>query len=155
MKNPILSFDQTLEHLEKLIPAGESGKSHVMALVRWLKDFDRTLAGESRFFPFIRENKNIGFVLDRNGNREKKRRPNFCVIKLRNTDRQFRELHLDFDLGKKGEIPYRGSLERRLHNKDELREDRWVLLGPKMDLVGIEGIKKLFLESFNRKGGQH
>jgi hypothetical protein len=154
MKNKVLSLDQALEHLQGVIEDREGGKPYVIAMMKWIIDFDRTLPDNSHIFCYLRETINIAFALDREGNMERTRKPNFCVIKLSNTDRQFRELHLDFDLSKRGEAPYRDSLERRLFNKGIFRENRWVLLGSKMDSLGLDGIKDLLLKAFERKGGR-
>lgn len=149
-----MDVQEALNHVEKRISDTESGRLYVIGLMKWIIDFDKNLTDGNHIFCYIREDINVGFALDRNGNKEKSKKPNFCVLKLKNTDRQFKDLHLDFDLNKKGEVPFREYLDRRLLNTGVFREDRWVLCGHKMDKLGIDNIKNLFLESFKRKGGQ-
>jgi hypothetical protein len=149
MASKVISLKDGLSHLQDNISNSENCKETIIKLFDWIIDFNNGLTENNQVFCFIREYVNIGFAIDRDNNRSKTRKPNFMIIKLPGTDREFKELHIDIDLGENGYSPFAHYLIQRPSNLP-----RWILLCNKVTGLGLENLKKLFLVAHERKGGR-
>jgi hypothetical protein len=82
---------------------------------------------------------NAAFFIDRNNNREKKRRPNFLVIKAK------RNL-LDFGIGNNPGKDYK-ALFQQLENN----QSRWIISNDRIRRVTNDLLKKAFLDAIDRQ----
>lgn len=152
----VISLEEALVHLEKRIPDTADGKKEIIGLLNWIITWNKDRSQSNQVFSFLREfekkNKservNVAFALDRDGNRTKNKRPNFIVIKLAETDREFKDIHVDFDLTESGYPPLSKHLIQRPSNAP-----RWIALGSKISKMGFDNFQQLFLVAYGRKGG--
>lgn len=156
MTTNVISLEEALAHLEKRIPDTTDGKKEIIDLLNWIITWNKDRSPNNQVFSFLREfedkNKservNVAFALDRNGNRAKKNKPNFVVIKLTGTDKKFKDTHTDFDLTDSGYPPLSKHLNQRSDNIP-----RWVALGSEISKMGLDNFRQLFLVAYGKKGG--
>ncbi len=146
--NNAISLEQALDHLENRIPNISNCKKQIIDLVRWVISWNSDRLLNNQVFSFIREDVNVAFALDRNSNRSKARKPNFLVIKLPCTDREFKDIHADFDLTNSGYPLLSQYLIRRPSNPP-----RWISLCRQISEMNFADFRQLFLIAYERKGG--
>lgn len=153
MKN-LVSLEDALSHLNDRIP-DTACKKIITDLVEFIIDWNNHRSIDNKVFTFIRESKNIAFALDRGKNKENDRRPNFLVIKLAGTDREFKGLHADFDLGSRSSPPP-SELLQYLSLRPSRRESnlpRWIAVCSDIYKMGFGNFQKLFIIAYEKKGG--
>ncbi|MDG4550325.1 MAG: hypothetical protein P9F19_13040 [Candidatus Contendobacter sp.] len=148
MASNVISLEQVLSHLENRIPNTSNCKKQLIDLVRWIISWNPDRLLNNQVFSFIREDVNIAFALDRDSNQLKTRKPNFFVIKLPRTDREFKDIHADFDLTESGYPLLSQYLIQRPSNPP-----RWVSLCGHISEMSFANFQKLFLIAYERKGG--
>ncbi len=143
----LVSLEAAVEHLSRILPDNPA-KSNIIELTAWIRDWSPTQKSDNQIFCYFREDINVGYVLDRDGNREKRAKPNCLVVKCPKNDMEFKELHLDFYL-KNGYAPLAHYLTQRPSNPV-----RWLILKNHLTQIGLEDLKTLFLTACQRRGGQ-
>jgi len=149
MENDVISLNTGLEHLQDNISNSENCKETIIKLMDWIIDFSNHSTDNNHVFCFVRESVNVGFAIDRDNNRNKSRKPNFMVINLPGTDREFKQLHIDIYLSVDGYSPLQYYLIRRPSNPT-----RWVLVSDKITSIGFVNLKSLFMVAYEKKGGR-
>ena len=139
MKNPILTPHEAISHIKRKSEFQANLRQRALQILNWAIDWNQEQPPESQVFCFLREGINVAFCLDRDNNREKKRRPNFLVIKARND-------YLDFCLGEKPGDLYRRAFE-------QLKDDkiRWILRRQEFPNVDDDLLQRAFLEAMERQ----
>lgn len=148
MVTNVIPLEDTLSHLESRIPNTSNCKKQIVDLVRWVIIWNQDRSLNNQVFSFIREDVNVAFALDRNRNRLKTRKPNFIVIKLAHSDREFKDIHTDFDLTESGYPLLSQYLIQRPRNPP-----RWVSLCRQISEMDFDDFQQLFLIAYERKGG--
>ena len=148
MVTNVIPLEEALSHLESRIPNTSNCKKQIIDLVRWVIIWNQDRSLNNQVFSFIREDVNVAFALDRDRNRLKTRKPNFIVIKLAHTDREFKDIHTDFDLTESGYPLLSQYLIQRPSNPP-----RWVSLCRQTSEMNFADFQQLFLIAYERKGG--
>ena len=148
MENNVISLNTGLEHLQDNISNSENCKETIIKLMDWIIDFSNHSTDNNHVFCFVRESVNVGFAIDRDNNTNKTRIPNFILIKLPGTDREFKQLHIDIDLGVDGYSLFEPYLVQRPSNPR-----RWILVSDKITRLSFKKLANLFVVAFEMKGG--
>jgi len=147
MKNEILTIEEAYNRLSMSIPTKTTGRQEVLDLVKWISEWNQTLPDNFKIICYLRDDINIGFMIDRDSNRDKIRKPRFMVIKHIGKDRDFKKyLHLDFYLGIEGYKP----LEKYI-NKRPIHPSSWVLLSKDYKAINFDNIKILVKKSYEKR----
>jgi len=148
MSEQIIGPEEAYKILKGSIPSSAPGKGGVLAMCKSIADWNDNLSQENKIICYIRESINIGYVIDRNGNRFKEKKPNFMVIKLPGTDREIKQLHADLYIGKAGYEPLKEFIYQRDSNPV-----RWLIIGNKIILIGLENFTTLVKIAYEKRGG--
>lgn len=148
MVTNVISLEEALSHLESRIPNTSNCKKQIIDLVKWITIWNSDRPQNNQVFSFIREDVNVAFAIDRDGNQLKIRKPNFIVVKLIRTDREFKDIHTDFDLTESGYPLLSQYLMQRPSNPR-----RWVSLCRQISEISFSDFQQLFLIAYERKGG--
>ena len=148
MPSELISVEEALRHLDASIPDSEGCKSNIMELMQWFVIWNKDRTSGNGVFCYRREGRNVGFALDRSNNRTLARKPNFMVIKLAGTDREFKTIHADFNLEKSGYSELSEYLTQRPSNSI-----RWFAKCADISRMSFADFQQLFLGAYERKGG--
>jgi hypothetical protein len=139
MKNPILTPEEAINHIKRKSEFQANLRQRALQILNWALEWNKAQPQENQVLCFLREEVNVAFFLDRNNNREKKKRPNFLVIKARND-------YLDFCLGDKPSDHIRRDFEQLRDHKT-----RWILRRQRFPNVGDDLLKRAFMEAMERQ----
>lgn len=148
MSEQIIGPEEAYNILKGSILSTAPGKGAVLSICKWIADWNDNLSQENKIVCYIRESINIGYVIDRNDNRFKEKKPNFMVIKLPGTDREIKQLHVDLYLRNEGYEPLKEFIYQRDSNPV-----RWLVTGNKLSLIGLENFITLVESAHEKRGG--
>ena len=156
MKPNVITLEDALDHLENKIPDTADCKKEIIDLLKWVIAWNADRSQDNHIFSFLREFKkqnkdervNVAFAIDRDSNRLKTKKPNYIVIKLADTDQEFKDIHADFDLS---ELGYSQLLQYLTQRESNPR--RWVASCSEISRMGFDNFQRLFLVAYERKGG--
>lgn len=160
----VIYLEEALRHLEDRIPDAENCKKIITELVRWVIDWNQDRSQNNQVFCFLREFQgqnrkervNVAFALDRDDNRLRNSKPNFMVIKLRNTDREFKGIHADFDFTGSGLSQPPNDLQTYLKlrpSRAQSNRRRWIAECGDIYSMNFDNFLRLFLTAYQRRGG--
>ncbi len=138
MNNPVLTPEEAIDHIKRTSAFRANLRYLALKILRWTIEWNETQPVENRILCFLRETENVGFFIDRDGNREKKKRPNFLVVKATKN-------YLDFGLGANPEKEYSTVFK---HVKGH--ETRWLLGDRQFSKVDSDLLKGAFLDALTR-----
>ncbi|MCB1850930.1 MAG: hypothetical protein H6963_01320 [Chromatiaceae bacterium] len=139
MKNPVLTPHEAISHIKSRSDFQANLRQRALQILNWVNEWNQVQPPENQVLCFLREGVNVAFCLDRDNNREKKKRPNFLVIKARND-------YLDFGLGERPGDQYRTAFEPLKDHKT-----RWILHRQQFPSVDDDLLKRAFLEAMERQ----
>ena len=139
MKNPILTPEEAIEHIKSRSAFRANLRSLSNRILNWAIEWNEAQPPDNRVLCFLREDVNVGFFIDRDGNRNKNKRPNFLVIKAE-TDL------LDFSLGRLPDERY-----RRVFQQLKGNETRWRLRNEQFSKATPELLHGAFLVALKRQ----
>jgi hypothetical protein len=139
MKNPILTPEEAIVHVKRQSDFKPNLRAVAVKILHWTIDWNKEQPADSRVLCFLREDVNVGFFLDRDGNREKTRRPNFLVVKARGD-------YLDFGLGREPDKQYRHLLQQLKDN-----EIRWLLRRDQFPLVSDDLLRQILVDAIRHQ----
>lgn len=160
----LISIIDAISHLETSIPDTANCKKIIVDLLKWILEWNKDRSQNNRVFSFLREFQNghrdrrvnVAFALDRDGNTSKGSKPNFIVIKLENTDMEFRNIHVDFDFTNSALSEPPNDLLQYLilrPSRAQSNHRRWIAECSNISRMGFDNFKRLFLVAYERKGG--
>lgn len=160
----VISLEDAFAHLEDRISDAANCKKIIIDLMGWILRWNTDRLEGNQVFSFLREFQNgnrsqrvnVAFALHRDGNQIKENKPNFFVIKLDNTDREFRGVHCDFDFTGLGLSDPPDELLQYLRlrpSRAQSRRRRWIAECNDISRMGFDNFQQLFLIAYTRKCG--
>jgi hypothetical protein len=144
MPKPLMSPIEAIDHLKTLMHINDNAKNAVFSIMKWMSEMNKILPDSDKIICYTREYKNIGFTIAQE--KDKKRLPNFLVIKLDGTDIDYKYFHLDLYLSKDGYQPLESDIYQRKSNKA-----RWILDEGAINKIGIDNLRELVKVAYKKR----